>query len=133
MSEIASNDEKNVFPRSFFDGLGLLKSSAALVGTSKRSDAKRRKTRPSTGSPPNLGTGEPARTIIPALAAALFAETKALKDAAGASRSYCAAIPSRLKERRSERIETGAKPKRRAELDVSSKFFFLKRFQRRKF
>jgi hypothetical protein len=37
VAKIASNGEKNVYPRSFFDGLGLLKSPVVSLETLKRS------------------------------------------------------------------------------------------------
>jgi hypothetical protein len=59
VAKIASNDEKNVFPRSFFDGLGLLKSSAVSLRTSKRFRSETAENSPFDGKPPNFETGEP--------------------------------------------------------------------------
>jgi hypothetical protein len=51
--------KKNVFPRSFFDGLGLLKSSAVSLRTSKRFRSETAENSPFDGKPPNFETGEP--------------------------------------------------------------------------
>jgi hypothetical protein len=59
VAKIASNDEKNVFPRLFFDGLGLLKSSAVSLRTSKRFRSETAENSPFDGKPPNFETGEP--------------------------------------------------------------------------
>lgn len=102
----------------FFDGLGLLKSPAALRWEGRNApDAQRRKTRLSTGNPPNLGTGNRFERLIPALAAAFSAETE---DAKGRRRGLKwqsqSGFPSRLVERR--RTKQKILPRRRPSFSI---------------
>lgn len=92
VAKIASNGEKNVFPRSFFDGLGLLKSPVVSMRTSKRPRRETAENSPFDGKTVEFQNvrplSRPYERLIPALAAALFGEPKeALKDAAESLRS----------------------------------------------
>lgn len=71
--------KKTSFRVRFFDGLGLLKSPVVSLETSKRPDAKRRKTRPSTENRRISNVrplSRPSKRLIPALAAATSAKAE---------------------------------------------------------
>jgi len=80
VAKIASNGEKNVFPRSFFDGLGLLKSPVVSMRTSKRPRRETAENSPFDGKTVEFQNvrplSRPSERLIPALAAASSVETE---------------------------------------------------------
>ena len=110
--------KKTSFRVRFFDGLGLLKSTVVSLETSKRPDAKRRKTRLSTEKPPNFKRStvkSPVRTINSrACGRVLRRNGRALKDAAGALRSVKKCCPSRrLKKETNRRTDVWSRRRSR--------------------
>ena len=119
VAKIASNDEKNVYPRSFFDGLGLLKSSVVSPRTSKRSRRETAENSPFDGKPPNFKRStvkSPVRTINSrACGRVLRRNGRALKDAAGALRSAKKMGPfaASKREKRTERTDVWSRRRSR--------------------